>query len=152
MAELHGWTSFFEQVSTLAGRSEVQFGIANYSYCEYVIERLELCITTCSGIVDLINTSSVELELSQCISLLSELLKCLRTMLRKWEEYKSTVEQSTLSVSHPDIIPSLRRGRPLFNVSRSQIEYLSSLSFKWTEIAAILGVSRMTLYRLVVVI
>ena len=146
---LHGWTSFFEQVNLLTERSERQFGIANHGYCEYIIDRLELCITTCSGIVDCINTSSQEpdLELQQCTSLLIELLDCLRTMLKKWEEYKSTVEHRTLSVPHPDTIPSIGRGRPSFNVSRSQIEYLSSLSFKWTEIAAIIGVSRMTLYR-----
>jgi len=36
----------------------------------------------------------------------------------------------------------------MFDISREQIEYLSSLGFKWVEIAALLGVSRMTIYRL----
>ena len=40
-----------------------------------------------------------------------------------------------------------RRGRPKFDIDKEQIEYLLSLSFNWTEIAALLGVSRMTLYR-----
>lgn len=33
-----------------------------------------------------------------------------------------------------------------FDVSREQLVYLSSLAFTWTEIAALLGVSRMTIY------
>lgn len=39
------------------------------------------------------------------------------------------------------------RGRPPFDISRDQLEYLSSLSFSWTQIASILGVSRMTIFR-----
>ena len=38
-------------------------------------------------------------------------------------------------------------GRPQFDISKEQLEYLSSLGFKWTEVAALLGVSRMTIYR-----
>ena len=40
-------------------------------------------------------------------------------------------------------------GRPRFDVSKEQLEYLSLLSFKWNEIAVLLGVSRMTVYRYV---
>ena len=39
------------------------------------------------------------------------------------------------------------RGRPCISIERSQVEYLRSLHFSWTEIASIVGVSRMTLYR-----
>ena len=38
-------------------------------------------------------------------------------------------------------------GRPRFDISKEQLEYLSSLSFSWTDIAHMLGVSRMTIYR-----
>ena len=41
-----------------------------------------------------------------------------------------------------------RRGRPPFWIRRSHLEYLLSLGFTWTEMAALLGVSRLTLYRL----
>ena len=40
-----------------------------------------------------------------------------------------------------------RLGRPRFDISQEQLVYLRSLSFTWSQIAAILGVSRMTLYR-----
>ena len=39
-----------------------------------------------------------------------------------------------------------RIGRPRFDISQEQLIYLHSLSFSWSQIAAILGVSCMTLY------
>ena len=38
-------------------------------------------------------------------------------------------------------------GRPKFNITKEQLEYLSSMSFSWSQIAHLLGVSRMTIYR-----
>ena len=38
-------------------------------------------------------------------------------------------------------------GRPKFAIEKEQLEYLSSMSFSWVQIAQILGVSRMTIYR-----
>ena len=45
---------------------------------------------------------------------------------------------------------SPRGRRPRFEISKDQVVYLASLSFTWTEIAALLGVSRMTLFRLII--
>ena len=39
------------------------------------------------------------------------------------------------------------RGRPRFIISKEQLEYLRSLSFTWTDISSLLGVSRMTIFR-----
>ena len=39
------------------------------------------------------------------------------------------------------------RGRPTVEVNVEEVEYLRSLRFSWTKIAAILGISRRTLYR-----
>ena len=39
------------------------------------------------------------------------------------------------------------QGRPSFNIHRIQLEYLRQLNFSWTEIADLVGVSRMTIYR-----
>ena len=47
----------------------------------------------------------------------------------------------------PSTVQSSRRGRPRFEVPQEQIEYLRYLSFSWTSIALMLGVSRMTVYR-----
>lgn len=37
-------------------------------------------------------------------------------------------------------------GRPRFHITQEQIQYLRSLSFSWTDISRLLGVSRMTLH------
>ena len=34
-----------------------------------------------------------------------------------------------------------------FEIAKEQIEYFLSISFTWIDIAALLGISRMTLYR-----
>ena len=38
-------------------------------------------------------------------------------------------------------------GGPKFSITKEQLEYLSSMSFTWPQIAQILRVSRMTIYR-----
>ena len=42
---------------------------------------------------------------------------------------------------------STSRGRPRFTISQDQFEYLMTLSFTWTDISCLLGVSRMTIFR-----
>lgn len=37
--------------------------------------------------------------------------------------------------------------RPLYDISKEQLEYLLSIGFKWIKVAALLGVSRVTIYR-----
>ena len=53
----------------------------------------------------------------------------------------------TPELFHPAETVSQARGRPSFDVEKSQLEYLRCLNFTWTEIANLIGVSRMTLYR-----
>ena len=36
---------------------------------------------------------------------------------------------------------------PRFLISREQLDYLLLMSFSWTEITTLIGVSRMTIYR-----
>ena len=38
-------------------------------------------------------------------------------------------------------------GHPRFRITREQLEYLRSLSFSWTDISRLLGMSRMTIHR-----
>ena len=37
-----------------------------------------------------------------------------------------------------------RRGRPKFDITREKVEFLTSMSFTWTQIAGMLGISHMT--------
>ncbi len=67
-------------------------------------------------------------------------------LYRQWEDYKSFLEGPIQFSVVPLTIQHHGRGRPKFQVSKSQVEYLASLSFKWTEIASILGISRIGLF------
>ena len=70
----------------------------------------------------------------------------LRSICQQWETYTDEI-QSQQRNSYQVPLVSTRLGRPRFDISQEQLIYLHSLSFSWSQIAAILGVSRMTLYR-----
>lgn len=79
-------------------------------------------------------------------SLFSELVVLLRYLEREWCNRWDTLNRSSLPYSaatnranHP--------GRPKFAITTSQLEYLEGMSFNWTQISQMLGVSRTTTYR-----
>ena len=113
------------------------------------MERIELSISATSNLKEAINNSAVRLDLEECFESLTQLIQCLRAEYRKWNDYKIYLEGSQSQYVNRTLCSLGERGRPRFEVCKSQIEYLESLSFKWTEIASILGISRMTLYRYV---
>ena len=94
-------------------------------------------------------TTQDERVVSSYATLLGELLECLEQVAREWESYLETLQSGAQSnaYSAPQLYAVGRRGRPRFEVTRDQLEYLASLSFTWTQTAAMLGVSRMTVYR-----
>ena len=132
------------------------FGI---THTDYVLERLEICIHTCSTLLDhlqggnLLHLEEEELPiLDQHQTLLHDLVEALKILWVKWQSYKEVLESGTLhrfSYEAGMEEQTGRRGRPRFDVSKEQLEYLASLSFTWTEIAVLLGISRMTVYRYV---
>ena len=132
----------------LLDESERQYGQANRSYTEYMLERLELSLATCS---DILNQIQPIAELEEYAALLRELIDCLKLIYMKWEEYESILDSSVMQQSlsyctQTTALPS-GPGRPPFKITKDQLEYLASLGFKWNEIAVLVGVSRMTIYR-----
>ena len=77
------------------------------------------------------------------------LLTFLHSLGHEWQHYINVQERISDSLRYSvSVSQSVSgRGRPRFTVLKDQLEYLRSLSFTWTEIASLLGVSRMTLYR-----
>ena len=59
----NGWSDFFEEIITLMDSAQRQYGIANLTYFEYVIERLELCLETCLSLLQALSNST---ELQEC--------------------------------------------------------------------------------------
>ena len=50
--EFRGWGAFFGELSRLIEQAEQQYGLANRSLTEYIIDRLEHTITVCSDLCD----------------------------------------------------------------------------------------------------
>ena len=148
---MNGLTEFIDDVARLVENGERQYGIANANYTEYFVERLEICILSCIELKDFIEGRSRSGLDGYCATL-SELIECLKRVYYKWLEYEGLVESlSVRSLSYQ--APSFNSettgpGRPPFYISKDQLVYLISMGFKWTEIAAILNVSRTTIYRL----
>ena len=121
------------------------------------MERLEISIQSCTNLSILLQSPSVALsneeldDINEYTTQVNDLLTYLKASLEKWKDYMAVLESTSIvrqTMSYQVcVIHNGRRGRPRFDVAREQIEYLFSLSFHWNEIADLLCISRMTLYR-----
>ena len=156
IAVVPGWETFFEEIETFITSLQRQAGNASETFCQYAIERLEVCIVNLSRLLSLLraplSADGVEQQDAAIIveyrSHLSQLLQCLRVISLEWQAYLEVIELRVLQSSYtPSLVQLPSRGRPRFDISKDQLEYLSAMSFSWTQIASMLGVSRMTIYR-----
>ncbi len=147
MAEPRGWVQFFSELSTFLVTCGRQYGLANEQYTEYAIERLSLSRQGVQSLIGPISRSRSP-ALRRIEECLMQLLQDLEHVLRMWMEYSDTLDQHRASSHYvtPTEVTGTR-GRPRFQISKQQLEYLRSLSFSWTAIADMLMVSRMTVYR-----
>ena len=143
-----GWTTYFEEISHLLDDGERQYSVANTNYTEYFLERLDITLSTCSNILHHVGQQHLN-GLEEYQTSLRELIECIKVVYRKWEEYLGVLESGTnvVAISSPMTSSLARPGRPRFQITKEQLEYLCSLGFKWNEIAALIGVSKMTIYR-----
>ena len=153
---LPGWERFFEGVEQLITTMDRNREGASAVYCDYILERMGMCIVTLSRLIAQMEVSPTRIvqfnqeEIDTIVSyqtLLRSLLENVRVLTRDWQQHQVLVEaQSVASAYRSPTAPSSSRGRPKFHIEKRQLEYLSSMSFNWTQIADMLGVSRI-LYR-----
>ena len=157
--DLSEWRSFFDEAADFVEGIERQYGVANERFTEYAIDRLELTVQSCSAILDRFISATTEplgeddrRVVLQYREEMQDTISVLRRILQQWHEYRSVLDSGAssrylLSYRSGTTQSGRGRGRPRFDVSIQQVQYLKSLFFTWSEIAALLGVSRMTLYR-----
>ena len=130
--------------------------MANERYVIYIIERLENGLRKIDWICDMLSIlSQPENELSpheeevvaEYLVMISGLTSFLQFLLSYWDVYLNEVNSRVVSSRYQAETVSQARGRPSFDVEKSQLEYLRCLNFTWTETANLICVSRMTLYR-----
>ena len=96
-------------------------------------------------------TTGSEEELRAIQSLvtsLNELMHLLHEMMQQWQQHLENIGSQRPSSRYH--IPQQRSSgprRPSFTITQEQLVHLRSLSFSWTDISRMLGVSRMTLHR-----
>ena len=155
--EVQGWELFFRELLAFLDTCSRHSGIANRQLTEYVIERSETVIHAVVHVKSVlqqgIDSDSGDILVYQDIlDQSSHLEDSLRALYTEWESYLDTLDRSTtISMSYSVPLETSNgprvRGRPRFDVRPEQIEYLRSMSFTYTQIADLLGVSRMTVYR-----
>ena len=155
---LGGWQGFFEQLGSFLELSERIMDSANEERCEFIQERIETSISNLRRILDRfeaaphnpeIHLTGDELQaLTEYRGMIATLLDITLVLSQQYEDRVDQIHASRTGYAyHASTVRDGRLGRPRFDVSSGQLEYLSSLSFIWTEVAALLGVSRMTVYR-----
>jgi hypothetical protein len=151
-----GWQAFFEGVNRFVQSSESQFGdYASQAYTEYVLDRLEVITEHVTLIRDRLLQAGQALQsqeerstLRVLIELLGDVLQSLPHLIRKWRQHLDALDIHTVSSRYQVPVQQLLGpGRPRLQVTQEQLYHLRSLSFSWTGISRILGISRMTLHR-----
>ena len=160
---LWGWETFFEEIVSFLSLARSNLGVVDQRRSQHILERLETCLINIAALRDHLQhpprewledrqPTDTEIEvLFRYATQLQELLECLRGIANLWQvhldELESNLSASTTSSYQAPVEDASGPGRPRFSITREQLQYLSSMSFSWTQIADILGVSRMTIYR-----
>ena len=155
--EFWGWKVYFDTIKVFLQDLERKFGNCNLRYADYAVERLDTCMGSVHTLVEYLSNglqdSLFTPQGSQYIMFyrgqLEELIACLQQIACKWQLYKDTLDASERPLNAYRVVamPTGAKGRPKFQITQEQLEYLFSLSFSWSGIAMLLGISRMTLFR-----
>ena len=120
---------------------------ANEAYSEYVLQHLQTSLLSLSALMDHLHTS-VHVNDQQAVvcahyySEMAELVVCFREIALQWERHVDEHTMRDMATSYSAGYDGVAHsGRQRFNITREQIEHLASMSFSWTQIAGMLGVS-----------
>ena len=147
------WGTFFAEIDSFLLSLQRSGGNASGRFAEYAIQRLRVSITCVARVKDQLKpplpsfiSPDEVVVISRYYSLLERLIEHLRALTIEWQDYLDNyhVCQSNAAYSSSPFLTG-EWGRPKFDVTRKQLEYLSSMSFNWTQVANLLGVSRSTI-------
>ena len=143
----------FEEISRFLCDCERNDNVTNLGRAEYTYEHLEHIVLILrrlyTSVLDYLCDNPVCEATSDLVDCLSTLEERLTTVeLPHWQEKVNLLSLSTGEFETPPTIHhDHQRGRPPFEVDTKQIIYLREIGFTWTEVSAMLGISRMTYRR-----
>ena len=79
---------FSGNIASLLEDADRQYGVANNNRTDYILERLEMTLGTCSDLLHHIREQTEAEELEECVTSLRELIDCIKVIYRKWAELK----------------------------------------------------------------
>lgn len=152
-----GWESYFLALEGTIVSLERNAVHGTSEYYQYAVERLGTFVVSLTRLLNCMNDFDISTThftnddiqvILQYRQLFSRLREYLRSIVTSVQQQISRIEAGSQNSSYSVSIQySALRGRPRFNIELSQLEYLASMNFNWSQIARMLGVSRMTLYR-----
>ena len=152
MAAVWGWQAFFGEVASFL--RQVRLEDTTQDHLEFCLERFETIILSTRRIRDVLHSSRTSRSstggtgiLSRYEELVNELLVHLNGVYAQADRALYNYMSRPATAYRATAIHTGQRGRPRFDVNSNQLTYLTSLSFTWVQISAMLGISRMTLYR-----
>lgn len=150
MAEVWGWGAFFGEIVSFL--RQIRMENSSQNHLEFYLERLEIIISSTRRIRDVLHSSQVRGADEAAIllhyqRLIDELHMHLNEVYTEVDSALDNYMSNPATAYRADTIENGRRGRPRFDITSNQLTYLASLSFTWIQIARMLGISRMTLYR-----
>ena len=108
-----------------------QYGTANEGYAHLAVELLSTCVQAVNSVRDhLENGHSILVDddgrevVSRYVHLFMEISSCLRQLVSFWEAYLDGVNAEDTAYWAP-LVHLPVRGRPAFDISQEQLEYLS---------------------------
>ena len=148
--EVWGWCGYFTELATFIRSTQFRFQSANKQYTEYCINRLATCYRNVDAVKQSVEAYNLQNNnvLQGIEQDLSALCESISQMFVQWQQHLNTIDEGQGAAQYR--VPALTtssRGRPPFIIAKEQLVYLRSLSFSWSAISSLLGVSRMTIYR-----
>ncbi len=152
------WRTFCDELESFLEYCSRQETYPNNICAQSILERMENVLVTLRIIHDNVLELRVEAEddvdIQEFEGAVQDLIVSCQRVSSWWQDFVDSEHANAQAPSYLDTryqTPQNSRvgaqGRPRFDISSDQLEYLSSLSFSWTQIASILGVSRMTIFR-----
>ena len=150
-----GWEDYFQDLGQFIQSTEINYSpYVTSEYAEYVVDRLAIGLRNTTILAERTMQSvdfrdhNVTMESPAIFSIteaLGQLIAVVSELKGKWESLLVELSQPDYVNANRYHVPKQANGK--LAIEKEQIEYLRSLSFSWTDIAVLLGVSRMTLYR-----
>ena len=138
------WDSFFNNLSSFILNISQREGERNTNVAESVVVSIQSYLRVLYAIKDSLSAVAGDRELVDIVTTLSSLIDDVEEIYSRWTSIEAGIEVSYCLHKAPRV--NTGRGRPKVVIEQQKIEFLRELRFSWTQIAAIFGVCRRTLY------